>query len=171
MNLSPSITTIRSFIAYQFSVLRMKALRAALWDGLTGTSSTLMIFPKHDQRLSPSRKLLGLKNIRVDQIVGSLNRESDFDSQFRPLKKHTLQRWMNAYLLHEQDGWSPIIVHKVNGKYFVEDGHHRVSVARYIGMDFIEATVWEYSTQTKPANPRPQVNCAEKSSTKVYTTS
>src|SRR4030095_9771588 len=108
MNQYPSMTTLRSFLAYKFSVLRMKALRASLWAKLTRTESTLTIFPKHDQRLSPSRKLLGLTNIRVDQIVGTLNRETDFDQQFRPLNKHTLQRWVNAYLLHEQDGWSPL---------------------------------------------------------------
>jgi len=170
MNLYPSITTLRSFLAYKFSVLRMKALRASLWAKLTGTESTLVLFPKHDPRLSLSRKLLGPKTIHVDQIVGTLNRESDFDQHFRPLKKHTLQRWINAYLMNEQDGWAPITVHKVDGHYFVEDGHHRVSVARYIGMDFIEAKVWEYSTQAKPANVRQLVKCTEKSSTKSYTT-
>ena len=170
MNMHPSFTTLRSFIAYKFSALRMNALRDSYWKKLTGSESKLAVFPGKDARFSPSRKLIGLKNIRVDQIIGSLNRESDFDEQFRPLKKHTLNRWVNAYLLHEQDAWSPIVVHMLGGQYFVEDGHHRVSVARTIGMDFIEAKVWEYTTQNKPTDICQPAKCTEKSSAKVYVT-
>ena len=170
MNLSLSTTTLRSFITYKFSALRMKALRASLWARLTKAESKLALFPGQKKRISPSRKLLNTQNIRVDQIVGSLNRESDFDQNFRPLKKHTLNRWVNAYLLNEQAGWAPIIVHKVDGQYFVEDGHHRVSVARYIGMAFIEAKVWEYSTPAKQSSVCKPVSCVEKSSAKAYVT-
>ena len=147
MNLYPSTTNLRSFITYKFSTLRLRALNVRFWEKLTGTYLGLPIFSEQDRRISPNRKLLGVKNIHVSQIVGTLNRDSDFDTRFRPLNKHNAGRWVNAYLLHEQDGWSPIIVHKLGDEYFVEDGHHRVSVARAIGMEFIEAKVWEYTIQ------------------------
>ena len=167
MNMVPFHTTLRSFISYQFAVLRMRALRDQFWAKLRGTSTELLVFPKSDSRLSPNRKLIGLKNIRVAEIVGTLNRDTDFDRQFRPLKKHSLDRWVNAYIMREQDGWSSIVVHRIGGQYFVEDGHHRVSVARMTGMDFIEAKVWEY-TQSKHAEASQRTACSEKSSAKVY---
>lgn len=170
MNMLPSFTTLRSFISYQFSVLRMRALRDRIWSKLVGMPTELIIFPGDNARLSPNRKLLGVKNIRVADIVGTLNRESDFDSHFRPLKKHTSSRWVNAYLLREQDGWSPIIVHKVRDEYFVEDGHHRVSVARALGMDFIEARVWEYAQPAKTVNKCFPSSCGEKRPAKAYVT-
>jgi hypothetical protein len=170
MNMVPSFTTLRSFISYQFAVLRMRALRYQFWTKLSRASSELAVFPGNNQRLSLSRNLIGIQNIRVDQIVGTLNRDTDFDHQFRPLKKHCLDRWVNAYILHEQDGWSPIIVHKIGKQYFVEDGHHRVSVARTIGMDFIDAKVWEHNTQHKYMDAGSSAKCTEKSSAKVYAT-
>ena len=168
MNILPSFTTLRSFISYQFSVLRLRAQRGQLWMKLSGMRSELLIFPGSARRLNLTRRLLGLKSIRVAEIVGTLNRATDFDHLFRPLKKHALSRWVNAYLLHERDGWSPIVVHKVGEQYFVEDGHHRVSVARSLGMEFMEATVWEYSYQEKPLNNCQPVGCVEKRSTEAY---
>ena len=88
MNLYPSFTTLRSFLAYKFSALRMRALRDAFHTRLSGSTSTLEVFPGTEQRLFPSRKMIGVKNIRVAEIVGTLDRQTDFDHQFRPLKKH-----------------------------------------------------------------------------------
>jgi hypothetical protein len=170
MNMFPSFTTLRSFISYQYEVLRMRALRDQFLAKLSGTSLELSVFPKSDQRLSPSRKLIGIEIIRVDQIIGTLNRNTDFDRRFRPLKKHNLERWINAYLLHEQDGWSPITVHKVGEQYFVEDGHHRVSVAHMLGVDFMEAKVWEHDTQGKNASTNQCATCAEKILAKTLVT-
>ena len=170
MNMFPIFTTRRSFISYQFEVLRMRALRDRFWAKLFGPQSELKLFPGSDHPLSLSRRLPGIQTIRVDQIVGSLNSNTDFDRQFRPLKRHVLRRWIDAYILHEQDGWSPILVHKVGEQYFVEDGHHRVSVARMIGMDFMDAKVWEHARQTRQAETCPRLSCTEKSSAKVYVT-
>lgn len=170
MNMVPSFTTLRSFISYHFAVLRMRALRDQFWAKLSGTQSELAVFPGNNQhpRFAASRRLIGLQNIRVDQIVGSLNRNTDFDYRFRPLKKHNLDRWVNTYILQKQDGWPPIVVHKIGEQFFVEDGHHRVSVARMIGMDFIDAKVWEHEMQSKHTVVCPQAKSREKSSTKVY---
>lgn len=174
MNMTASFTNIRSSVAYRFSSLRNKALRSRLANKLTGTNGSLDVFPGNRSRVSPSRKLLGVENIRVDQIIGTLNRSADFDSQFRPLKKHNVDRWINIYILFEQDGWPPIIVHKVGDDYFVEDGHHRISVARSIGIDFIEAKVWEYDVQKAPTSIDIELcctsDCTEQNPVEAYAT-
>jgi ParB-like chromosome segregation protein Spo0J len=41
-------------------------------------------------------------------------------------------------------GFPPIEVYKVGNDYFILDGHHRASVARYLGNRFIEAYVTEW---------------------------
>lgn len=136
----------RSSLSYKFFKLRTRAIHDAFRHTLTGSKTALEVFPGTVERVSPNRKLIHNTDIRVADIVGTLEQNTDFDHRFRPLKKHSVDRWVNIYLLHEQDGWHPIVVHKVDGKYFVEDGHHRVSVARTIGMEFIEAKVWEYTS-------------------------
>jgi hypothetical protein len=166
MNMQPSFTNARSFTVYQFSRLRMQALRDAFITKVRGGVSALKIFPLQGDH--PNRKYLGVKNIRLHEIVGSLNRPSDFDQKFRPLGKHLLDRWVNAALNRESGGWSPILVHKIGNEYYVEDGHLRVSVARFSGMVFIEAAVWEYSTQCHRVCDCQSKQYAERSGLKTY---
>lgn len=172
MNIVPTFTSLRSFASYLFSVLQMRARLDQFWAKLSGTNTEMSVFPGNDLhlRIAASLQLIGLQNIRVDQIAGTLHRTRDFDHHFRPLTKHSLERWVNTYILHEQDRWAPIVVHKIGQRYFVEDGHHRVSVARMIGMDFIDAKVWEHGTQSEHASACSRPKGAEKSSTKVYAT-
>jgi hypothetical protein len=40
----------------------------------------------------------------------------------------------------------PVSLYKIGDKYFVEDGNHRVSVARYQGVEMIDAEVTELLT-------------------------
>jgi hypothetical protein len=172
MNIYPTFSTLRSSLAYKFSKLRTRAITGAFQAMLTRSKSTLEIFPGAAQRFTPSRKLVRTMNIRVAEIVGTFERDTDFDSQFRPIKKHSLDRWVNAYILLERNSWESILVHKVDGKYFVEDGHHRISVARYIGMEFIEAKVWEYASPPKQTEECKPAKCVERSpsKSKVYAT-
>lgn len=169
MNLYAFPTHIRSHLAYQFSRLRMQAVREALWAKLIRKKSGLAVFPEHRPQKNLNRRFHGTEDIRVEQIVGTLGRHSDFDQKFRPLKPYLRDRWVNAYLTLEREGWSPIVVHKVGDQYYVEDGHHRVSVARLLGMAFIQANVWEYPLEGKPGRKCPQpVHCPERKSVKAY---
>jgi hypothetical protein len=168
MNIHPSFTNIRSFTSYKFSMLRTRALWDLFWAKLTGRNANLAVFPKQEQRYNPNRRLLGTKDIPVEQIIGTFNRECDFDYQFRPLSKHLSHRWVNTFINLEHDGWPSILVHKVGEHYYVEHGHHRVSVARSTGMVFIEAKVWDYPIQPQQTETCPSIRCAERSSSKAY---
>ncbi len=170
MNMVPPLTSLRSYLVYRFSVLRMRALRDRFWAKLYGAPTELIVFPGDHGLVSPSRKLIGIQAIRLADVIGTFSRDTDFDLQFRPLKKHAAARWVNAYILHELDGWPPVVVHKVGEEYFVEDGHHRVSAARAIGLEFIDAKVWEYSQPNLPIQKCRPARATEKSSTKAYTT-
>ena len=168
MNIYPTTTDVRTYMSYRFSSLRMRALRDSLWAKLRGRNTKLAIFPEQAPQKSPNRRFLGLQEIPVDKIIGTLGRQSDFDHQFRPLKKHLRDRWVNAFLTVERDGWSPALVHKVGDHFYVEDGHHRVSVARTLGMAFIQARVWEYPCLVREPKPCRTVRCPERSPADTY---
>jgi hypothetical protein len=168
MNIHPSFTDIRSHLSHKFFTLRTDARRDAFWAKLMGQKTTLASFPQEAPEKSPNRKYIGTEEILVKNIVGTLNRGSDFDHKFRPLNQHLRDRWVNVYLALERDNWPPILVHKVGEHYYVEDGHHRVSIAQALGIAFIPAKVWEYPSlarEPKTCNPEP---CPERSSAKVY---
>lgn len=168
MNIYPYFTNLRSNISYKFSALRTRALQDVLWAKLTGRNFSLAAFPKEIQQNNPNKKLVGIREIRLDQIIGTLNRSSDFDHKFRPLKKHLLNRWVNTFIRLDHDDWSPIVVHKIGEQYYVEDGHHRVSVARSMGRVFMEAKIWEYRSKPEQTEICEVIQCAERSSSKVY---
>jgi uncharacterized ParB-like nuclease family protein len=90
----------------------------------------------------------GVKTVRVDQIVGSLNRYQEFDRVFLPKQDQTAERWQNvSRAFYKEISLPPVVLYKVGQIYFVVDGHHRVSVARQQGQEFIDAEVRECSTR------------------------
>ena len=90
---------------------------------------------------------LGLQEIPLAQIVGSVGRYEDFTRTFMPRKSNSRRRWEKIDSLADSGGWPPIELYKVSDTYFVRDGNHRVSVAQQLGVDTIEAYVWEYPTR------------------------
>ena len=129
----------------RFENARRRARLASIWNGLLGKPQTLLSFEPISVRL-PQRTGLqrGVQEIPVEQIVGSLGKAHMFDRSFGPLRDEQRDRWVDIVLLHQASGWEPIVVHEIGGLYFVEDGHHRVSVARDAGLKLIEAYVTEH---------------------------
>jgi hypothetical protein len=86
----------------------------------------------------------GVKTVPVAQIVGSVDRYRDFDNVFLPKQDSTANRWKSiARAFYSDVDLPPVRLYKVSDAYFVMDGHHRVSVAREQGVDFIDAEVQE----------------------------
>jgi hypothetical protein len=144
-----TVTCQRSSVINHFQRFRQRGQLAALWAKLTGTYPYLEEFDCYAVRMQEGRRYLGLRTIPVEQITGSVGRGRDFDRRFRPLKKHLRDRWAGAFLRSGTDSWPPISVNKVGETYFVEDGHHRVSVANYLGMLYVQAEVWEYPARSR----------------------
>ena len=171
MNMYPPLTNIRSHLSDKFSALRRRAVRDTVLAKLIRKNAALALFPEQAPEKSPNRKFCGVEAIPIQQIIGTISRSKDFDHKFRPLKYYLRDRWINTYLSLEREGWSPILVHKVGEYYYVEDGHHRVSVAKLLGMEFIEAKVWDYPIHAKKAMGCPRAErCPERSSANVYAT-
>jgi hypothetical protein len=92
---------------------------------------------------------VGLETIALDSIVGTVTRRrGEFDRNFRPASKGVRGRWESIATARRRGGaMPPIDVYRVGDMHFVEDGHHRVSVARALGDTHIEARVKEVRTE------------------------
>jgi len=90
---------------------------------------------------------LGLQVIALDSIVGTVDRSRDFDRSFRPTSRRVRRRWEGiAEAIRRGQSMPPIDVYRIGEMHFVRDGHHRVSVARAMGLDKIDAYVTEIVT-------------------------
>jgi hypothetical protein len=91
---------------------------------------------------------VGLKTIDLDSIVGTVDRGREFDRAFRPTSGRVRPRWERIAVAQRQgQGMPPIDVYRIGELHFVKDGHHRVSVARELGHEVIEAYVTEVITE------------------------
>jgi hypothetical protein len=86
---------------------------------------------------------IGVQKIRLDMIVGTVDRRSRaFDRAFRPVSEEVRGRWERVAAAHREGvELPPIDVYRIGDLHFVEDGHHRVSVARALGDETIQARV------------------------------
>jgi hypothetical protein len=89
-----------------------------------------------------SERSLGLKVVPLDAIVGTVDRGRDFDRSFRPTSPRVRSRWERiAAAMRRGEAMPPVDLLKVGEIYFVRDGHNRVSVARALGREDIDAYV------------------------------
>jgi nucleotide-binding universal stress UspA family protein len=124
---------------------RQQAHLKEILSRFTGEPSRLLSFDevRHSLKAQNSSEL-GLMEIPIDSIIGSVNRYSDFTRDFLPKENIKPERWARVDMaLTDQAGVPPIEVYKIGEIYFVKDGNHRVSVARQIGAKTIQAYVTE----------------------------
>jgi hypothetical protein len=89
----------------------------------------------------------GRREVDVSRIVGSVGRYRQFDRNFMPKKASMQGRWkrVDRAFVRGQE-LPPVSLYKIGDSYFVDDGNHRVSVARYQGVEMIDAEVVELLT-------------------------
>jgi hypothetical protein len=129
-----------------FEQARRQARLDQLAARLTGRDNRILPFEAIRSRLRQQNQLYrGVREIELDQIVGSVGRYHEFTRQFLPLRDDLRERWIGVDTLTlAQAGWPPVELYQVGAVYFAKDGHHRVSVARQLGIPSIEAHVWEF---------------------------
>lgn len=109
----------------------------------------------------------GLQDIPLEKVAGSVAPESkttDFDPSFLPLNPRLRDRWVNVYEAMVVSDVPPIDVYKVDDKYYVIDGHRRVSVARALERPTIPARVINVRTRAPlppEADPAALLRAAE----------
>ena len=95
-----------------------------------------------------SERRLGLQTIQLNTVVGTVDSTRDFDRRFRPTTGRVRERWERLALAQRRgEAIPPIDVYRIGDMHFVQDGHHRVSIAIATGAKTIEAYVTEVLTQ------------------------
>ncbi len=128
------------------------ARRRAMWLHLkammTGQPDDLPWLASVRESTGPlNESCRGVKTIDVDRVAGSESRATEFNSDFLPRKRHLDARWSRVNsAFHEGLELPPIRVFEWEGDYFVRDGNHRVSVAKYHGVKCIDAEVVRLTT-------------------------
>src|ERR1022692_4651802 len=90
---------------------------------------------------------LGLQAIRLATIVGTLDARRDFDPPFRATPNPGRARRERLPPAQRRgEPIPPIQVYRVGDLHFVEDGHHRVSIAMAAHQEMIDAYVTEVLT-------------------------
>lgn len=128
--------------ATAFENAYLRGLWDRLWAKLTGRAHQLRALPQSldDQHFA------GAQVVPVEAIQGSENRSEDFDADFHPLRLENKERWTSVFTAWRQGRTlPPVDLVKVGSTYYVRDGHHRISVARMLGQDYIDAIVIEAS--------------------------
>jgi hypothetical protein len=139
----PDTSSLRAQADY--NTARTKALFRDLLALLTGRRNELLAFEAVREKLRIGGPIYrGVQTVRLDQIVGSVNRYNDFDRAFLPTQAHTASRWQRvSRAWYDEVSLPPVLLYQVGAIYFVVDGHHRVSVAREQGQEYIDAEVRE----------------------------
>ena len=103
-----------------------------------------------------NRRRLGRRVVAVEKVVGSVGRFKDFDGSFLPIRRGLGERWKRVdRAFHLGLDLPPVVLYKLGEHYFVVDGNHRISVARYQGVQWIEAEVTQLyaGAPATPSNP------------------
>ena len=91
-----------------------------------------------------SQSYRGMRTVDVEKISGSVGRCKDFDDAFLPLKFNMARRWERVDRAYQQGIELPAVsLYKIGEAYFVRDGNHRVSVAKFHNVAVIDAEVVE----------------------------
>lgn len=136
---------IASRVHADFARARSRAFLNDILGFLLGRPKRLLSYDQVKEKLHIGGPIhRGIRTVEIARIVGSVNRYVDFDHAFLPLNNRIASRWQNIdRAFYEDISLPPIVLYKVGEVYFVVDGHHRVSVARQQGQEFIEAEVRE----------------------------
>jgi hypothetical protein len=128
-----------------FALARRRAWMRALGARFSSRSGsgTLLPFEETRRALGAAGGLrLGRQTVELSRVVGSVGQHDRFDAAFMPLRRASPERWKRVDRAFRTGlDLQPVSLYVLDGDYFVEDGHNRVSVARFHGGEWIDAEV------------------------------
>ena len=142
-----------------FTVARRRAWLGRLKMVLLrqGTRSTLLS-PDEIRRTVPASGAMyrGRRTLEISRIVGSMGKHEQFDMTFMPLSRASPEKWKRIDRAFRLGVELPLVsLLELDGDYFVIDGNHRVSVARFHGAEWIDAEVTEVKSRSTRRRTRP----------------
>jgi hypothetical protein len=131
-----------------FAIARRRARMRSLGARLSKKSGSGTLVPFEETRRSLGAVggvRLGRQAVEIARVVGSVGQHDRFDAAFMPLRGASPDRWkrVDMAFLTGLD-LQPVSLRALDGAYFVEDGHNRISVARFHGAEWIDAEVTQF---------------------------
>ena len=122
---------------------RARGWLGQIWSALNGRPRHLFDLKEIEATCTVrARCHAGTRSVPIRHIRGSEGRCRDFDPCFRPLGIHNRGRWLSVAAARLRGvPMPPVELIQVGECYFARDGHHRISVARVLGQDEIDAVV------------------------------
>jgi len=138
----------------EFNRARRRAFLHDIAAFFGGYRNHLLSFEElHRIATTGERVDLGVQEIPLEAVRGSVDRYRDFDLVFLPKHGGLRDRWERVAAARQHGlPMLPIEVYKLGDIYFVRDGHHRVSVCRNRGDKTIQAHVTELTSRV-PLHP------------------
>ncbi len=131
--------------------LRMEAVRSfnqAVTQGRIGQLVAKLLHKDNhlrslaSQPSSSHQPTSRIVTVPIRQIKGSLGRSEDFDASFNPLQERSRSRWVSILTaIRSNNPLPPVELVQVGDAYYVQDGHHRISVAHALEQEAIEARI------------------------------
>lgn len=123
--------------------MQNKALVKRILSFLLGRSRSLLdLSTEVSKRRVLRQHDAGSRTVAIHHIKGSEGRASDFDCDFNPIHSRTRDRWTSIATARARGDILPLVeLIQLGEDYFVRDGHHRISVARALGEEYIDARV------------------------------
>lgn len=91
-----------------------------------------------------------VQEVPLSQIIGSVGRYQDFDSEFRLKSDVPPERLENVRrAMRQGKPLPPVILYQIKDSYYVLDGNHRVAAAKEMGWDTIRARILEFLPSRK----------------------
>lgn len=125
---------------------RVRTILRRLVGALAGRRDHLVSLVDAKEGMTCNGQLhLGLREVPMEAITGSVGRSLDFAPDFSPVTTHTRGRWESVdRAMSDSVPLPPVSLYKLGDFYFVGDGHHRISVARHRGATYVDAVVTEF---------------------------
>jgi hypothetical protein len=158
---------------HDFLRARRRATVAKLVARLRGEPDDVNVILPYEEVIQAlgfvSERSLGLQVVPLDAIVGTIDRQRDFDRGFRPTSRRVRSRWEHiAAAMRRGEALPPVDLLRVGEIHFVRDGHHRVSVARALGHEDIDAYVTEVVTRVDAGTAMKFTDLPVKSHERVF---
>lgn len=126
-----------------YQSMQTKAFLGRIVSVLTGRPRNLLdLNTEISERKIRSQHSAGSQTVRINQIRGSEGRTGDFDREFNPMHTRMRERWVSVAAARSSGvTLSAVELIQLGQDYFVRDGHHRISVARAMSEEYIDANV------------------------------
>ena len=137
---TPDVTIVRLEAVRSFNQAHARGRLGQLLAKITRRENHLQNLAARP--ISSHRATSRIVTIPISQIKGSLGRSDDFDGSFNPLHESSRSRWVSILTaIRSNIPIPPVELVQVGEAYYVQDGHHRISVARSLEQEAIEARI------------------------------